>query len=366
MAEGFINHFITLLRNNRVLKNAGDAPCGDDFFVDPRHITLDVPSEIQTVLDTLFGTEPERCYFNVRMFTLLQALHSTEFVKTVLDKFPLITYDMDSTAFIDAGFGTSQTIASLPNEAPLVTLTVLGDLLPDHGLGRLNESWLIKVTDDPGSILWGGEYPSPWGGDNLPVEITNTLDGSSVLFSADDRQFPLHSISFRDTLLQVLFTTSASELPSGSYTVSSLARPAEDLADIEQRVRDLGPRILNELNKSSAEVELGMRLFFQHDQLVYRMAGLLITLFYKLEELREGAKFIFEVLPQVVELPEVVIPAPTGFVIGRDGIGAGFVIGTNTGNITPPTAPSGFVIGRNIGNVNPPAAPVGFVIGEDT
>ena len=48
---GFVNHFITLLRNNRVLQNAGDIPCGDEFFVDPRHKTLDVPSELQAVLD---------------------------------------------------------------------------------------------------------------------------------------------------------------------------------------------------------------------------------------------------------------------------------------------------------------------------
>lgn len=290
---GFVNHHVTLLRNNRTLQKAGDIDCGQEFFIDERHKTLLVSSGIQTVLDTLFGSKPERCYFNVRMFQLLQVIHSTEFAPLITEKWPRISYNIDSTEILEAPFGEITTTSILDPGQPAVSLSVVGDLIPDHDLGRLLQSWIVKVQLNAG--FWGTPYAFPWGGFR-EVKITNLLDGSSELIQTEDTNvFPLKTTAPAEQVLFLRFATAASDVPLGTHTVAGLANPVEDLVTVEKRIRELGEDTLDEVFTGAAdEIVLGKQLFENHIALPYRLTGLMLALIFKLEEVRLQGSFVFE------------------------------------------------------------------------
>ncbi len=355
---GFVNHAVTLLRNNRTLQNAGDVSCAQEFFVDPRHKTLEIPNSIQQVLNVWFGSKPERCYFNFRMFLVLQVLHSTEFIELITDKWPRATYDLDDTTIIDAAFGESEVRTQLDLGSSATQVAIIGRPEPDHQQGRFLQSWLVDVGQGG---PWGGFYPDLWGG-SPAVNVTNLLDGTTIEGPQGTNIFDLHSTGPIETVLRIRFSSASAEIPAGAYTVNALARSIENLPEIEARIRALGNDVLGALFASSSEVALGKTLFEQHFSIQYRLSGILLALVFKLEELRQAGQFVSEpvAIPAPIETTPPAESVLAGFLGGGDLNTTGFV--TGQGGHAGDPAPEGFVTGQSS---HTGTAPAGFVTGED-
>lgn len=338
---GFVNHAVTLLKNNRTLKSAGGTTCGQAIFTDPRHRTLAVPSNIQKVLDIWFGIDPERCYFDYRMFLLLQVLHSTEYAGLVLDRWPRTTYDLQDSTLLDAGFGGSSIVPLQPIGADVAQIAVIGEPVPDHQKGRLQAAWVVRIV--PADDLWGGAYPGPWGGGRA-VTITNLADGVTLPGTVGETSFPLHSTTPTEEVLRIYFATSTGQVPEGVFTITALARPSENLPEIERRIRALGDDVLADLFSSSPEVDLGRKLFEQHFTIAYRLTGVVMALVFKLEELRQQGRFRTE----RVAVTETLAPEeePFGFLGGGTLQGQPEAGGFLGGGTNPETeAPGGYLGG---------------------
>ena len=271
---GYINHVVTLLRNNRALKNVSGINIGYEFFIDPRFIRVDHAYEIRQVLNTLFGTDPDRAFFNFRMHTLLTALQNTSLVQPFLTGWPRITYDLNGTSFFSAAYGINRVSAFPDAGEEIPTISVIGDIEADNGRGRLMYSWLLKVYESAG--FW--------------VDVTNVTDNSKITYDASNKAVPLHSVAFKGNALNAYFESAGAHIPLGTYTINGLGRPTEDLADIYQRLVELSQSTLDVLFAGSEPASLlGKDLFYNHRSVAYRVAGALLALVYKLDAARGGA-----------------------------------------------------------------------------
>ena len=280
---GFINHVVTLLRNGRNLKNVSGIDCGNEFFTDPRYRPITPPFQLQRVLDTLFGTDPDRCFFTTRMWMLLRALTYTGLADKYMDIWPRVTYDLNGSSLFDAAYGINR-ITVFPDpgqETPRIS--VIGELQPDNGRGRLLQNWILRAYHDGG--LWGGAYPNYWGGSVL-VEVTNVLDNTKRTYPPETKAIPLHSEAFKDNPLTAYFEVDGLFVPMGMYTVNGLARPNEDLSDVYHRLLGMGYEILDYLFASSEPVNVGKDLFYKHKSVAFKVAGAVLALIYKLDTLK--------------------------------------------------------------------------------
>ena len=283
VTAGFINHVVTLLQNGRKLKNVSGIDCGNEFFVDSRHAPITLPFQLQNVSDSLFGSDPDRCFFTVRMWTLLQALTNTGLADQYLSVWPRVTYDLNGTSLFNAAYGINRTSAYPNPGLSTPQITVIGEIEANNGLGRLLHSWIIKVSEVAG--FWGGYYPGFWGGSRL-IEVTNVIDNSKQTYETASEAVPLYSEGSVDELLTAYFESEGWNISYGYYTVDGLGRPNEDLSDIYQRIFDLGQATLDFLFTGSGAIALGKSLFYNHKVVAYKVAGAVLALVYKIDALR--------------------------------------------------------------------------------
>lgn len=285
---GFVNHVPTLLRNNRTVKTVSGVQCGDDVFVDSRHKTLSIPVNIIKVLNVIFGTDPERCYFNYRMFMVLQLLYSTEFAQLLDDKFPNRIFDLESAKLIEDQLG-SVSVEKKLEDPDIAEVAVIGRPEADHSRGRLALGWIVETKDSTWGVPWG----TPWGGFTI-VFVTNLDDGTTAVVEDVDGLFPLPGASFGGRQIFIRFSTGPDVIPTGFYTITSLAEPTEDFSALLGRILDLGVDVLEDIFTGPDEIQTGKALFNTASTIELRLTGLFLALTFRLEGLRAQGAFLAE------------------------------------------------------------------------
>jgi len=191
-------------------------------------------------------------------------LHSTELEKFLLDLDPRVTYwPPRERGIFDETFGVIVNPLQTDLES---TLSVLGTL--DPTVGRLFEQWTIHVT---GATTVSIRKDTP---------ISSTDTATLVISEGLSAPLPL-----QDANLDFVISNPT---VGYKYIVTTLARPKDDLAILAERLKtSIGAATEAELFYQTAEpFQTFSNLWFEHDQLAYKLGGLLLALIYRIEDLR--------------------------------------------------------------------------------
>jgi hypothetical protein len=260
-----INHVRTLLANQ-----SGDKRPGLDFYleeyIDPAFKALELPAYLESIRGVLFGRGADNAWVNFRLRQYMTMLHATEFEQYVLDYDPRITYGEDRK--IDE--------SALRVEVSPVNVAAAGTLL--YLLGRFSSSSafpILKHTWDV-SVLSG-----------LVVENINLRTGHSVqetVMVVDNLSSP---VPLADQKSASIAVAHSAPLPTGAlWRLDVFVPPPDDLAEIPGRLEQLSGSALQQLFFGDSTLTLYRRLWEEHWFIQYRMAGLLLAVAARTEEVR--------------------------------------------------------------------------------
>lgn len=290
-----INCARTLLMNVAGPSLAYDAP-GEEF-IPPTYMPKRLPTAIESVRRVVFGSSPDRLYLNYRLRELMTLLHTTELEEFVLELDPRVTYwpVLEAGEFVTNVFG--RTVTQL-RDAP-APLYFVGEHLPDHRLGRVDQQWRVELNAAGAAIVRRQTTPLAADiyeyttSDGLSSEVPLTGSGLRVRFR--EAAFAEGGGDYwggawdEDYWPEGYWADNAQDAVTGAvWLVRSVVRPTLDLGQIAQTLRtSIGePNLLAIFGASPAEPYKTFRnLWHDHPQLAYQLGGLLLGIIYRTNEL---------------------------------------------------------------------------------
>lgn len=262
-----INHVRTLLLNPDTT-GTGSSYIGDEF-VPSGFSQMNIPSKFDRIRKIVFGASADRAMINYRLATIMPLLHTTELEEFVLRFDSRVTYwPGTSRGIFDAAFGVTL-VPEHSTAASYATVQVVeGETEQPSANGQLYEEWHLTV---------GAANAYTMRRNTTPVDIAT---GTFTLTSGLSNDIPLQGSN-----LAVRLEGPAS---GDSYLIKSLKRPKHDLAAITEQLRTgMGAETQAELfYRTSEPFKTFSNLWFDHDQLAYKLGGLILALAYRLDEVR--------------------------------------------------------------------------------
>lgn len=263
------NHARTLLAN---VKGGNSSP-GPDFLAEeliPKEFRpVDLPTYLQQIRMFLFGSRPDRAMINYRCRQFLTLIHATPLDGMIRGLDPRITYDTgeDNSLFTPETFQPQiNRYAGNPGD----TLTLLGDPIAPDISGKLRYQYDVDILT-PNTVEVKRITPQA---SSVITEFTMT-DGlsSEILLQELGYRFKINSTN-----------------PGTSWTVEGYLRPKWDLGQLVSLLERLQEPILLQLFGLTHEEpwDTLRNLWFDHPELPYRLAGFLLAVIYRTEEVRVG------------------------------------------------------------------------------
>jgi len=265
-----INHGRTLLLNRDGSKRHGYGTLGEEF-VPATYQRRDIPQYLQTILNTIFGgPEPDHEMMNYRLREIVNLLHTTEveqFLSDLDDRFtywPVVNPDlymyMEGTTVVQtAGTGAE--------------LYVIGQVQKTNGQ-RLTDTWRVEILSS--SQVSVAKQSPPATEDAFFYVITEGV--------SDVHPLPGSELSFR---FQQAMTGTV-------WFVEKLTRPVYDLAllteILSQTVNQDISRKLFGFGTVSEPYKTFRNLWFNNEQLAFKLGGLLMAVIYRINEVAPPAE----------------------------------------------------------------------------
>lgn len=263
-----INHVRTLLLNPGIA-GFGQAYVGEEYV--PSSFThLKIPSKFDRVRKLLFGAAADRSMMNYRLVEIMTMLHSTELEEFVLEFDPRVTYwPFSARGIFDDAFG----VTIVPEHSTAGSYATTQEIIQTSANGQLYEEW--RVTVGAGSTFTIRRNSKP----------ISTTTGSFTLTNGLSEGIPLPESNL---LLRL-----EGPVSTDSYLIKSLKRPKHDLATIAEQLRTgMGAETQAELfYRTSEPFKTFSNLWFDHDQLAYKLGGLVLALAHRIEEFRKKEAF---------------------------------------------------------------------------
>lgn len=263
-----INHARTLLVN---LDGAGSGFAnqpGEEFIPPTFRAVGPLPSYLQSLRQVLFGGDPDRLLLNYRARQLLGLIHATELAEFVTELDPRVTYEpLPLDELFDALFETRVT--------PLLGTTrqlFLQELSPTgEAAGRLAQQWTVRVTS--GTHVEVSRHTTPVSVRLLEYTLTDGLSNAVPLTGSS---------------LGVKFEAGV----GSQWYIEATTRPTVDLGELLANLDAVTEDVKLELfgvGSPRAETEpfrTFRNLYSHHQELPYRLGGLVLAIIYRMDELR--------------------------------------------------------------------------------
>ena len=264
------NHARSLLLNLK-----GSSSPGPDFpgeeLVPPEYRPIDTTGYLATVRRALFGSSPDRAMLNYRLKQYMALLHSTELEQYVLALDPRITYDVAA-------------------ENSLVTNSVYFTPTVTQLTGLAQSNLFVTGTpnapDVSGQAYYAFDIQPIVGGDIEVVKTTPkpslTIYQPNLLNDGYTSAIPLGTTGYS---VRVLAN------PGDCWQVSGFLRPQWDLGQIAVQFETIGDTVLAELlgiTKDEPYYTFS-NLWYQHEELAYKLGAILMALVYRMEAVRNGS-----------------------------------------------------------------------------
>lgn len=257
-----INHVRTLLLNVSTVDGFPPSFIGEEL-VPPDFIAKVLPESLQAVRNVLFGNSPDRLMLNYRLRQFMTLLHSNELEEFVLDKDPRVTYwpVEDQTLFSGILPEINKVDGTTPN------LFLEGNPTIQKSANKLIREWNIEVID--GSTVEVVQLTAPIQTSSESYTISGGLSSSVPLGTSN--------LSFKF------------ESGIGSkWNVVVYARPLYDPAVLVTTLQTtLAPTSIDAIFGAPLVTPFSLfkRLWQRHDELPYKLGGLLLGLAYRIDEL---------------------------------------------------------------------------------
>lgn len=261
-----INHARTLLMNVSGATNPGiDFP--GEQYVPADFVPLVMPSALETGRRILFGALPDRCLLNWRLQELLTCIHACELDNYLQDLDGRSTYWPFNSSLLD------QHLAS----PTAVQVSGADQLL--HFVGNRRGAPL----DDRIYLQWSLTVLNATA---VSITSTDSRGNSRITAAAYTTSGGLSSaVALPGSPLAVQF----SDVINTRWNLTWLARPKRSILDV---CNEAETRLHGDLRSRVFPIELGEpyqtfnNLWYDHDQWPYRLAGLTLSLAYRINESR--------------------------------------------------------------------------------
>jgi len=264
-----INHARTLLLNRNGFSRPPATYFGEEFVPEDFN-EVDLPSFLVKVRSVLFGENPDNAGMNYQVKNYVSLLHSTEFVQYVTALDDRITYDV---------------LRDEMGGLPTVTITPLSLLCSDMEVSLVGETTNV-VRDWALDNTWNIEVM------DIATVQTDKVGGGSQGYQANYASGSTDLIPLTGSSdMFVRITSSLPNLVAGAkWTLNSISLPTQDIPGVLAKIEDIGEEaLINLFGLGPEEPYSTFRdLWARENLLAYRMAGLLLAVIYRTEEVRSG------------------------------------------------------------------------------
>jgi hypothetical protein len=269
-----INHARTLLLN--IFAQSANAQDAGYEYIPPTFKPLVLPNTLRVIRGVLFGSRPDQRFLNLRARELLSYIHQTELAEYVYKLDPRVTYwpEEQTTAFkyqprirVQQALGAER------------SLGISGEFVVSNAGGKANRLFRVQLTNR------GGAGPC--------IAVTDEKDSTVNLVTPISGQTNLPAITLPETQVKFRINDAQTALPalaeiSGEWVIALSANPPPALTTLLPTLELLGEPVFLDLFgvEDSAPYATFKNVWFDHPLPAYRLAGLVLALIYRAEEVR--------------------------------------------------------------------------------
>ena len=255
------NHLRTLLINQDGTNRPGFDFPGEEL-VPAEYKTTGLPASLQSIRRILFGGDPDRAMLNYRVKQLLSLIQCTELQEFVTQLDPRLTYDIadENTLAMDATF------------QPTVEANSVGEL---QFIGSPESPDMSGRSRYVFRVITIGDIARVW----RAVPNNDVQDYPLTVVDGLSNAIPLEGSGYSAVLNTAANTT---------FNIQIFLRPTWDLGQLVPLLERVGEPALDALlGITKVEPYQTFRnLWYDHDELPYRLGAIVLALGYRTEELR--------------------------------------------------------------------------------
>jgi hypothetical protein len=285
-----LNHGRTLLLNRGPTVEA----LGERLV--PRSFTaLDLPSYLRQLRGVLFGRNPDRAMFNYRLAQLMAVLHSTEYEQYLFDLDPRVTYLRRDDLTL-ARPETYHPLADRVGTGDDTTVTTASVYFVPGDAISLYVPWLNYEQGSEVEIFIQGNPTPPDATGRMFYKLRlDLVAGSQVTVtqqtptrrvqttSLNYTQGISNPVALGDAGYDFRLTTNAT---GESWRIWVYNEPQWGPGQLEQALNAAGDPTLQQLfgSNPTEPYRTFRNLWFQHEEMPYRLSGLLLAMIYRTDE----------------------------------------------------------------------------------
>jgi len=291
-----INHARTLLLN--IFAQSADKQLAGYEYIPVEYRPLVLPQSLKTLRRVLFGSLPDQRFLNLRARELLSYVHQTELAEYVYKLDPRVTYWPEPAAN-SFQFPTGIRIKQL--RGPARPVAIGGEFIAANGSGRAHRQYTLTFIDPMDTPVVNEQE-----GATLTLEsgeglLLQELKSEFITVSAeainDQRQDArqtvadgLPTLTLPETEVRVRLSSLISDPATyeGRWHINLLANPVPAITSLLPTLEILGEPIFLELFGVAPEEPYATfkNVWFDHPLPAYRLAGLVMSLVYRTEQVR--------------------------------------------------------------------------------
>jgi hypothetical protein len=270
-----INHARTILLNQAPNKTHYSDP--GYAYIPPSFAPIKLSATLENIHRLIFGSRPDNYFLNFRARELLNYLHTTELSEFVYALDPRVTYWPEpENPFL---FPATERILITQIFGGAQSLTVTGDLAPNHAVGRASSQYKVILRGESESLL------------QLKVQEFGKTVKSTTLSADVAQNAAVLTIPQTEIKLRVDLKNSP-EIEAGElvaqWLIETKINPAPTITHVLPTLEKLGePAYLELFGLRDEEPYLTFKnLWFDHPMPVYKFGGLVLAWIYRAETLR--------------------------------------------------------------------------------
>ena len=266
-----INHARTLLLN--IFAQSAHLQDAGYEYISPTFRPIKLPNTLMTIRRVLFGPQPDQRFLNLRARELLSYVHETELAHYVYDLDSRVTYWPEQQKNT---FDYRPVLRIEQVTGPARRIAASGEFVATNG--RARQQFSLTLTGNPGDHA-------------LELSNTTATTNNVVIAFSDIKNAPTIAVPETQIKLRLDSLVGGSTGDTGVaslWNISVDANPAPVITTLLPTLELLGePTFLDLFGVAPPEpYDTFKNVWFDHPLPAYRLAGFILAVIYRTEEVR--------------------------------------------------------------------------------